>query len=157
MSIFYKHEDKELININELGRNQIKNEYDICGELIDFSYMMGQLYFADQNKYMKIHNLMFKDTYVYLSYCSKYNDISVDDKYYFDLDTNNFVYDLSAYNFDSLFLISKSTFSFSTISLHMYVYIKYFQIEIYWFGDVYSLVFSKEYSILKGKFLKESL
>lgn len=82
MPIFYKHNDKELINFNELTREQLvklhNEDYD------EFMELMDNLPKNSPEDYDKILRLLAKDTYVYLNYCFINNDIRINEKEFFE-------------------------------------------------------------------------
>lgn len=82
MSVFYQHDDKELINFNEISREQLVKLYnDDYDRFMDFMDNLSQ---KDTENYIKLLSLFTKDTYVYLNYCFLNNDIRINEKEFFE-------------------------------------------------------------------------
>lgn len=82
MSVFYQHNGKELINYNEVTREQLVRLYN--KDYDNFMDFMDSLAHKNLENYVKILKLFGKDTYVYLSYCFNNNDIRILDKEFFE-------------------------------------------------------------------------
>lgn len=82
MAVFYQHDGKELINFNEITREQLVRMYN--SDYDGFLEFLDNLSQANISDYIKILKLLAKDTYVYLNYCFNHNDIRVLDKIFFE-------------------------------------------------------------------------